>query len=234
MQAIPKAYLDVEQAVIHARQTQQLPVSFEQFAELCHQHGVEDQDPRNPVGARLVLFLLSRWGTLLHYKVHQGTRDWIVYHPQWLADVLRCVISVNIRSGDDPLFGHASIKQVDKKEYTGQGIVSRPILARLWKEEQYPESIHADLVDLMVQFELCFPLDQVRGRILVPRLLRSDLPQDGSASFPGQTVSLVRLVSPLLSRDNFFHRFMFRMHMFVGGEAGASGSGGGGRWVYRT
>ncbi|KAL8560611.1 hypothetical protein ACOMHN_062576 [Nucella lapillus] len=97
---------------------------------------------------------LHELGSLQHFT-NDFLKDQVVINPQWIVDVMACVVSVKDSAIKDGRLRHQDI-----------GLV--------WKD--YPESLHSWLLRLTEEYDLTFPLKDVEVN-LVPCLLTEKEPE---------------------------------------------------------
>ncbi|XP_069118078.1 uncharacterized protein [Argopecten irradians] len=141
---IPEAWLTLEQRVIQKRKEEQLDLikwkGVEDIASTC---GIVD-------GQELVqaVQFLHDLGSLQFFNT-EFLRGHVVIYPQWIVDVMACIVTV-----------HAGPTQDGKLFHKDMAVV--------WKD--YPADVHPWLLRLTEEFDLTFPLKDEPAN-LVPCLL---------------------------------------------------------------
>ena len=163
---------------------------------------ITDWDSVRAVGATCTLHedeelaratqFLSDLGTVIHVQT-PALMDLVILSPQFLADVMACVVSAQL-----PKMDHDSSKPV-----VSDGILYVCDTSIIWS--QYEPSLHPKLLKLIEQFELAFALvpDPTRGpRLMIPCLLPDD-----PIPWPQQIQNL--LATPAGESEFVFYRYQF-------------------------
>ncbi|XP_078679687.1 uncharacterized protein LOC144915298 isoform X2 [Branchiostoma floridae x Branchiostoma belcheri] len=127
---IPQVWLSFEQSVIKDRK-QQSVLPWEVVAKHASGAGIFDRSELN----QAVQFLHDL-GTLQHFD-NEYLKDRVVINPQWIVDVMACVVSVHTTAIKEGRFDHKDVSLV-------------------WKD--YPVDLHNWLLRLTEEFDLTFPL----------------------------------------------------------------------------
>ncbi|XP_021339283.1 uncharacterized protein LOC110440494 isoform X2 [Mizuhopecten yessoensis] len=141
---IPEAWLTLEQRVIQKRKEEKI--------DLMKWKGVEDVASHCGIvdGQELVqaVHFLHDLGSLQFFNT-EFLRGYVVIYPQWIVDVMACIVTVHAGPTQDGKLFHKD-------------------MAEIWKA--YPEEFHPWLLRLTEEFDLTFPLVDEPAN-LVPCLL---------------------------------------------------------------
>jgi internalin A len=125
-------------------------VTFDDYRAMCSKHGENDPDAQNSLSG-----FLHDLGIALNYKTDPRLRFAYVLKPEWVTEGIYALLHAFVRTKG--LFSPADAEKVlDKKKY--------PM-----------EAVHF-ILGLMEQFELSFPLNDAKKRILIPELLDDQQP----------------------------------------------------------
>lgn len=165
-------------------------ISYERYEELCAESGVADGREQ-----KRLLRLLHDLGTVLNFQDDPRLEDTSVLNPNWVTQaVYRLLTVVNERQ-------------------TG-GVFHLRDLRQVLDLNLYPTHQHRFLLDLMVRFELCFPLDEQAARYLIPTLLPKEQPI-AVQSWPFAESLAFAIHYRGSMPDSIFSRFMVRKYTLI-------------------
>ncbi|KAK7503510.1 hypothetical protein BaRGS_00005049 [Batillaria attramentaria] len=144
---IPGVWLSFEEAL--KRITGRSVIPYSELERIANTSGIFETSEV----IQAVQFL-HELGSLQHFT-NDFLKDQVVINPQWIVDVMACVVSVKDSAIKDGRLRHEDI-----------GLV--------WKE--YPESLHSWLLRLTEEYDLTFPLKDEKVN-LVPCLLTEKEPE---------------------------------------------------------
>lgn len=145
----PKTWAKVREALsIDNRET----MSREAFLQLCYDEGVKREED-----ALRLSDYLHHLGEILHFQDDPVLADLLILKPTWGLDAVYRVLD------------NAAI--VDN-----WGEFSRQDLRRLWHEPHYKPYQH-ELLRLMENFQLCYPLSDKPDTFIAPQLLKESVPE---------------------------------------------------------
>lgn len=156
------------------------------YYELCRKHDITDR-----MEARTWATLLHDLGVLLHFQDNALLRRYMFLSPPWATA--------------------AVYRVVDCREIQEQnGFFSKADAAALWQGERYDE-VHDELLALMSEFKICFPLEGAKDRYVIPQHLRGQ-----PEAFVWDDRDEVRLLLDYrFLPKGVFHQFMVEMHRFL-------------------
>ncbi|XP_060069823.1 uncharacterized protein LOC132549872, partial [Ylistrum balloti] len=187
---IPEAWLTLEERVIQKRNEEKLDlIKWKEVEEIASMCGIVD-------GQELVqaVQFLHDLGSLQFFNT-EFLRGHVVIYPQWIVDVMACIVTV-----------HAGPTQ--------EGKLYHKDMAEVWKA--YPKEFHPWLLRLTEEFDLTFPLVDEPAN-LVPCLLpnteqKYNWPaiEDGSGIQEGKMIYSFEYLPAGL-----FNRAQVRLHQFA-------------------
>jgi internalin A len=137
---------------------------FEQFAEICGQHGL--------TGREIVTLaqLMHDLGHIIYYGDDDGLRDIVVLNPEWLTQAISCVLD-------------------DKATRQAGGLLDHASLRHIWQDsgKGYPTRYYPYFLRLMEKFDISYRLGDEPASLvaqLVPYERPSGLPWQPSAPAP--------------------------------------------------
>ena len=150
-----------------ARSTTEPQIWFEQFAEICGQHGV--------TGPEVITLaeLMHDLGHIIYYGGDDGLRDIVVLNPEWLTQAISCVLD-------------------DKATRRAGGVLDHVRLRNIWQDggKAYPARYHPYFLRLMEKFDVSYRLGDEPASLvaqLVPYERPAALPWRSSTPAPAGT-----------------------------------------------
>ena len=144
---------------ILARAETEPQIPYEQFAEICQRHRLDDDE------IVTLAELMHDLGQIIYYAHDEGLRDFVVLDPEWLTKAISYVLE------DEPT------RQSD-------GILDHARLAEIWQGKNgltYPARYHPYFLRLMEKFDVSYRLEDDEYRSLVAQLVphaRPEVPWD--------------------------------------------------------
>jgi small GTP-binding protein len=136
-------------------------IPFDQYADICSRHGLETDEEAETLAA-----YLHNIGTILHYQEDPVLRELVILNPQWLTGAFYKIIR-------------------DEGVNKEKGLFTRSMLKEIWDRKLYPSDKYPQLIELMMKFELCFPLEQ-RNHYIIPQLLQEAENKEARKAISGQ------------------------------------------------
>ena len=125
-------------------------LSYEKYEEICKHEGVTDDESQN-----ILVDFLNDLGVILHFN-DPALKETNVINPEWATEAVYKIINY-------------------QKLADSNGILLKPCLKQILDKSRYPVRRHDFIIELMIKFELCFPLKE--DIILVPGLLAEEEPE---------------------------------------------------------
>ncbi|EDV23062.1 uncharacterized protein TRIADDRAFT_57945 [Trichoplax adhaerens] len=142
---IPNIWLEYENSIISCRNRSSV-LSWKEITEIACNHGIFQDDE-----IREAVKLLTDLGSIQHFDTEM-LREVVVINPQWIVDVMACVVSVHDSPIKNGRFHHSDMQKI-------------------WSK--YNSNLHKWLLGLTEQFDLSFSLPN-KSTNLVPCLLNDD------------------------------------------------------------
>jgi internalin A len=126
-------------------------ITLQDYQAICRRHGLTDDAEM----LRLSKHLHSL-GTCLHFQNDRVLDKTIILKPNWATAALYKVLDNN------------TVK-------TNLGQFNQTDLADIWRDRQYA-TLHHELLQLMMQFKVCYEIPNRSGHYIAPHLLSSNSP----------------------------------------------------------
>ncbi len=160
-------------------------IDVREYLDICRQHGMEDK------GKALQLSdYLHDIGVFLHFQESDILRKTLILKPEWGTTAVYKVL-------DNTLV------------INNHGRFSREDLQEIWKEDEY-DFMRAELLELMMKFELCYPLEGTEV-FIAPQLLpvsKPDYPWD-------ITHNVILRYKYKFMPKGLITRLMVRLHRYI-------------------
>jgi internalin A len=132
-------------------------ISRQDFIELCKKNDVIEFDRQMELSQ-----IFHDLGIFLHFQDYVALEEFIILQNTWATDAVFAVFD-------------------SKKVQVNKGRFSDVDLAEIWQDKQYEPSVHRKLLELMMQFELCYLVDKSNPNIyIIPEML-TDSQMDGTS-----------------------------------------------------
>lgn len=182
---VPKTWVKVREA-IEVERGKHPYISTERYEALCEEAGISDPLRQSD---------LSRYfhdlGVFLHFQDNPLLRRDVFLQNQWVTDAVYKIL-------DDAQIAGPQRGRFDKTD-----------LARLWSEGAYRQR-RDELLALMLQFELCYPV-QDTDTYICPQLLPGDVPKYEL----GKDVPLQLKYEYGFMPKGLLYRLMVRLHRHI-------------------
>ena len=129
---------------------------LEEYLKICNNHGIQEEEK-----AFFISAFLHDIGEVLHFQEDPFLRNCIILNPHWATEAVYLI-----------LFDTTIISKA--------GEFDAADIQRIWQGKEYKYK-QADLLRLMINFELCYEIKDT-GNYIVPELLSERVPQSG---YPG-------------------------------------------------
>ena len=126
-------------------------ISAEEFFRICRTNGFTRDDDIRQLGG-----FLHDLGICLYFQDDDLLRKTVILKPEWGTGAVYRVLD------DDTVIANL-------------GVFGKEDLPRIWHEQTFA-GMHAELVQLMVKFALCFPVEGEPRRYVAPQLLSPEQP----------------------------------------------------------
>jgi internalin A len=126
-------------------------ISLQDYQAICRRHGLTDDAEMLRLSKHL-----HHLGTCLHFQNDRVLDKTIILKPNWATAALYKVLDNN------------TVK-------TNLGQFNQTDLADIWRDRQYA-TLHHELLQLMMQFKVCYEIPNRSGHYIAPHLLSSNSP----------------------------------------------------------
>ncbi|SEO19091.1 COR domain-containing protein [Mucilaginibacter sp. OK283] len=164
-------------------------INQDRFIELCKQYHVTDFDRQMELSR-----IFHDLGIFLHFQEHSTLEDFIILQNTWATDAVFAVFD-------------------NKQVQTNKGRFTSSDLSGIWKDKEYDGIVHKKLLNLMIQFELCYMIDKSNPHVyIIPEMLSDTRPEGGEWKIKNDL--------PLQYKYDFMPRgiltrFIVRMHKYI-------------------
>ena len=151
---MPTKWMAVRKAIDkRARKTS--TIRLDEYRQICTDCGIGDEKAQNVLSR-----YLHQLGVFLHFQENttKSLYKLIILNREWATKASYAVFDAEV-----------------VKQNTPSGSFSTGDLAQIWQDEAYKD-YHAELLDLMGEFEICFQLEST-GTYLIPRMM-DKMPDD--------------------------------------------------------
>jgi internalin A len=125
-------------------------IDREEYLAICSAKGLNEEQ------ALVLSNYLHDLGVILHFQDDPLLQQIVILKPEW---------------GTDAVYAVLDTKAVQRS----RGRFDLGALRAIWSRTRYPASRHPELLQLMMRFELCFPLGRT-GSYVAPELLAEEAP----------------------------------------------------------
>ncbi|MCH8870227.1 MAG: GTPase, partial [Chloroflexi bacterium] len=185
---LPKSWVAVRERL--ERDTRDY-ISLDEYLSFCDQAGFEER------GAQLRLSeYLHDIGVILHFQDDPVLNNTVILNPTWGTG--------------------AAFKVLDNEEVKDHlGRFSRSDLEDIWSEPEYVGK-HNDLLQLLINFHLCYEIPGNPGHYIAPQLL-----SDNQPDYPWEERDnlILRYVSPEFMPKGIITRLIVAMHQDIEEQA---------------
>jgi small GTP-binding protein len=148
---LPKSWISVKERL---RVEKREFIEFKEFRRICSLCGIDDKDEKECLNISSYLHDL---GICFHYTKDPLLAKKVFLKPEWCTE--------------------AAYSLLDNKIIREQhGFFNDETVALIWKEMKLNEN-RAELINLMIEFKLCFRLRESRDKFIAPLLLTKEKPQ---------------------------------------------------------
>lgn len=147
----PKKWLDVR-AELEQRAKQDNYIDLKEYYAICERHGFKHEGDK-----RQLSNTLHDLGTILHFQEDALLNKTLFLKPKWATQAVYHVL-------DNPQI---------RNNY---GQFTSHDLSKIWHETHYEATMHGELLQLMLNFKLCYQLTHCKNTYIAPQLLREQQP----------------------------------------------------------
>ncbi len=146
---LPKTWVEIRKTLIeHPSNT----IQFTEYLQICQAHGIET------LSVKMTLIeYLHDLGVCLHFRDDPLLKKILVLKPSWGTDAVYKVLD-------------------DRGVIERSGRFDRADLLSMWSEPEY-EGMHDELLQLMLNFKICYAIPETSGAFIAPQRLSESRPQ---------------------------------------------------------
>ncbi len=192
-QTLPKTWVRVRE-VLEADPRDTMPLH--EYLDLCERQGFKRDDDKLQLSD-----YLHDLGVCLHFQDDPLLNKTLILKPEWGTAVVYAVLE-------------------DKDVQANRGQFSRTDLKAIWHEEKYARW-RDELLQLMLRFELCYPLPAPADAYIIPQLLSENRPE-----YPWKEENnlFLRYRYPAFMPKGILTRFIVATHRLIANQ----------QWVWKT
>jgi internalin A len=136
-------------------------IDLRDYETLCAKNGITDRQKRLNLSQ-----FLHNLGICLHFQNNPVLKNRLILKPNWATTALYKILN-NARIKTQT-FGHFNNQDLDK----------------IWHEDQY-QDMRYELLQLMLEFKVCYEIPRRPGHYIAPHLLTQNTPDYPWTSIPG-------------------------------------------------
>jgi len=179
--ALPRTWVDIR---AHLDRDQRDYISLDEYLELCEQNGFRERSRKLQLSG-----YLHDLGVILHFQEDPVLNNILILKPQWGTE--------------------AAYKVLDNERVIrNQGRFDLNDLAQIWDAPEY-EGRHNELLQLMINFNLCYEIPGGKGTYIAPQLLGDNQPE---SDWDERDNLILRYTSPSFMPKGIATRFIVAMH----------------------
>ena len=181
--ALPKTWVNVREALETDSRNH---ISLEQYLNLCGKYGFEHRKDKLQLSG-----YLHDLGVCLHFQADPLLKKTVILKPKWGTD--------------------AVYKVLDNREVIRNlGKFDRQDLAKIWHEDRYSDMID-ELLQLMINFRLCYEIPDSKNVYIAPQLLSENQP---AYRWPEKNNLMLRYTFEFMPKG-IMSRFIAAMHRLI-------------------
>jgi len=155
---IPKHWANVRHVLENYAQ-RKTHIEVSEFYDICATHGFDKSDKQAMLSLSKYLHDL---GIILHFQTNADKKksillNWVILRPEWATN--------------------AVYKVTDNEQVIANcGYFTDENLSEIWIDRQY-QGLHDELLELMENFKICYPIPGQRGHYIAPQRLPLEAPE---------------------------------------------------------
>ena len=162
-------------------------ISYDKYEQMCQSEGVTKE-----INKTTLIRFLHDLGIVLNFRDDPRLEETNVLNPEWITNGVYRILNDNLL-----MTKH-------------KGILELNMLSHILDRTKYPRNKYLFIVDIMREFELCFPLGGSSDRFLIPDLLSKEEPATGEWD---ETLAFQYHYNIL--PNSIISRFIVRMHHYA-------------------
>jgi len=160
-------------------------ITYQKYLEICESFSL------NATKANHLSDYLHDLGSILHFSEDILLKNMVVLKPDWATQAVYSIID-------------------DQKAVESFGELLLEDIEAIWVKNNYPDR-HAELLQLMKKFEMCFEVEDQK-HFIIPQLLRTDQPDD--FHWEGERDMLLEYSYKFMP-IGIFTRLMVKLHSYI-------------------
>ena len=146
--ALPKSWVDVRKMIESDSRNY---ISADEFFDICEQNGFTEHKNKLQLSG-----YLHDLGVCLHFQEDPLLKKTVILSPTWGTDAVYAAL--------------------DNKKVIGNfGSFTKSDLSEIWDSEKYA-NMHDELLQLMINFQLCYKIPGTKDKYIAPQLLSENQP----------------------------------------------------------
>jgi len=155
---IPKHWAKVRH-VLEKYAQRQTHIEVSEFYDICATHGFDKSDKQAMLSLSKYLHDL---GIILHFQTNADKKksillNWVILRPEWATNAVYQVTD-------------------NQQVIANCGYFTDENLSEIWIDRQY-QCLHDELLELMENFKICYPIPGQRGHYIAPQRLPLEAPK---------------------------------------------------------
>ncbi|MBE9107266.1 GTPase, partial [Nostoc cf. edaphicum LEGE 07299] len=126
-------------------------IGLDEYLNICQQNGFTQRNDKLQLSS-----YLHDLGVCLHFQKDSLLNKTVILKPKWGTDAVYKVLD-------------------NEKVIRNLGSFTRTDLANIWCEDEYA-TMHGELLQLMINFKLCYEIPRSPGKYIAPQLLSANQP----------------------------------------------------------
>ncbi|MCP4108250.1 MAG: leucine-rich repeat protein [Desulfobacteraceae bacterium] len=178
--ALPKTWVNVRKILEY---TPYNYISLDNYMDICEKNGFTQKKDKLQLSG-----YLHDLGVCLHFQQDPLLKNTIILKPKWSTDAVYAALD-------------------NKKVIRSLGRFNKADLAKIWHDEKYAD-MHDELLQLMINFQLCYKIPGTLDTYIAPQLLSENQPK---YKWPEKNNIILRYTYEFMPKG-IITRFIVAMH----------------------
>ncbi|MCP4352817.1 MAG: leucine-rich repeat protein [Desulfobacterales bacterium] len=178
--ALPKTWVDVRKTLENDPRNY---ISVEEYLDICEQNGFTRKEDKLQLSG-----YLHDLGVSLHFQQDPLLKKTVILNPTWGTDAVYAALD-------------------NKKVIRSLGRFNKTDLAKIWHDKKYAD-MHDELLQLMINFQLCYKIPGTLDTYIAPQLLSENQPK---YNWPEKNNIILRYTYEFMPKG-IITRFIVAMH----------------------
>ncbi len=189
---LPKTWIKVREAL---EANSYNTMSLQEYSDICEQHGFDHEEDKLELSD-----YLTKIGVCLHFQEPLALRNLLFLKPQWATDAAYKVLN-------------------DRHIRANYGRFDHKDLVRIWNEGDHINKRN-ELLELMMRFQLCYPLPDTTNSYMLPQLLDNNPPRQVWDEWDDHNKVSLRYRYPDFMPKGILTRLIVSMHKYIANANG--------------